>query len=135
VWRNRLLGWTSPANRMSALGTRDKTHIEHNETALDLTADMPRDMDFVPWHFLDAAQLSAHSLSCRPHPKTSTTAGPMQHSKLRPHSIFASALVLKELRDQARSAASPVSGGKQHGIAVERTAEPCGKGQERGDCH
>jgi hypothetical protein len=24
----------------------DKTHIEHNETALDLIADMPRDMDF-----------------------------------------------------------------------------------------
>ena len=24
----------------------DKTHIEHNETALDLIADMPGDMDF-----------------------------------------------------------------------------------------
>ena len=26
--------------------TSDKTHIEHNETALILIADMPRDMDF-----------------------------------------------------------------------------------------
>ena len=26
--------------------TSDKTHIEHNETALDLIADMPGDMDF-----------------------------------------------------------------------------------------
>ena len=26
--------------------TGDKTHIEHNETALDLIAHMPRDMDF-----------------------------------------------------------------------------------------
>jgi len=26
--------------------TSDKTHIEHNESALTLTADMPADMDF-----------------------------------------------------------------------------------------
>jgi len=37
----------TPDGRDSLLWvTSDKTHIEHNETALDLIADMPGDMDF-----------------------------------------------------------------------------------------
>src|SRR6516164_11406042 len=33
-------------SRLQHWVTSDKTHIEHNETALILIADMPRDMDF-----------------------------------------------------------------------------------------